>query len=449
MLYSITFFDYVLLPFYIGIILMLFFRFRDKHYPKGHAWRKHFTYGLILKIIGAVFIGMLFQYYYGGGDTFNYYEHARVINSSFFDSPIKWLNLVLRIPERSDPNYSLYMPQLWWYDHKSEYVVCSITAIFSLLGLNCFLTTSVLVAAVAFTGVWALFRTFATLYPTITKYIAVSILYIPSTIMWGSGIFKDTFCLFALGWLTFAALQIFISKKRNLGNWVIFVISIAILLKIKVYIIMAFAPSLGLWVLLLYTRRIKNTFIRYTTNLFVLATLSGVFMIGLSVFSEELGRYSVDNLAKTAEATRWWLTKVSEDEGGSMYNLGDFDPSIGGMLKKFSLAVNVTLFRPYIWESRKIIVLLSAIEASLFLIYTLKLFLKTGPLRIIKAIFTDESILFIFTFTMIFAFAVGISSFNFGALSRYRIPCLPFFSLFIVLTFYKFNSRSKNFLRLI
>jgi hypothetical protein len=38
---------------------------------------------------------------------------------------------------------------------------------------------------------------------------------------------------------------------------------------------------------------------------------------------------------------------------------------------------------------------------------------------------------------LIFAFAVGISSYNFGALSRYKIPCLPFYALGLVLVYYK------------
>jgi hypothetical protein len=36
-------------------------------------------------------------------------------------------------------------------------------------------------------------------------------------------------------------------------------------------------------------------------------------------------------------------------------------------------------------------------------------------------------VVFSLIFSLIFAFAVGASSGNFGALSRYKIPCLPFY----------------------
>jgi hypothetical protein len=41
-------------------------------------------------------------------------------------------------------------------------------------------------------------------------------------------------------------------------------------------------------------------------------------------------------------------------------------------------------------------------------------------------------VLFFLVVSLIFAFAVGISSYNFGALSRYKIPCLPFYAAFVL-----------------
>ncbi|MCB0472728.1 MAG: hypothetical protein KDC56_06690, partial [Flavobacteriaceae bacterium] len=100
-------------------------------------------------------------------------------------------------------------------------------------------------------------------------------------------------------------------------------------------------------------------------------------------------------------------------------------------------AVNVTLFRPYPWEAKKVIVLLSALEALLFLFITLKIIFSVGLRKIWSTISKDPTIQFCLIFTLIFAFAVGISSYNFGALSRYRIPCLPFYTLAVTLIYYK------------
>jgi hypothetical protein len=62
------------------------------------------------------------------------------------------------------------------------------------------------------------------------------------------------------------------------------------------------------------------------------------------------------------------------------------------------------------------------------------------------AINKDPNIQFCLIFTVIFAFAVGISSANFGTLSRYRIPCLPLYGLALVLIYYRYNDPEKPFL---
>ena len=96
----ITLLDYLLLPFYLGIIYLIAIKIRDSRYPPGHKWRPYFLPGLTAKIGGAIFIGLIYQYYYGGGgDTVNYFRHAEVINWSFNESFNKWLNLILHIPK--------------------------------------------------------------------------------------------------------------------------------------------------------------------------------------------------------------------------------------------------------------------------------------------------------------------------------------------------------------
>lgn len=83
----ITLLDYLLMPFYLTLIYVIAYRVRNTYYPPGHPWHPYFISGLTCKIFGAIGIGLIYQYYYGGGDTFNYFYHAQIINSSFGESP--------------------------------------------------------------------------------------------------------------------------------------------------------------------------------------------------------------------------------------------------------------------------------------------------------------------------------------------------------------------------
>jgi hypothetical protein len=59
---------------------------------------------------------------------------------------------------------------------------------------------------------------------------------------------------------------------------------------------------------------------------------------------------------------------------------------------------------------------------------------KAGFIRFLKLIAENPEVQFCLVFSVIFAFAVGFTSFNFGALARYKIPFMPFYyiALFIL-----------------
>ena len=131
------------------------------------------------------------------------------------------------------------------------------------------------------------------------------------------------------------------------------------------------------------------------------------------------------------------------------FDLGEIDPSIQGMMSKAHLAINAALFRPFIWEAKNPVMILSALENSYFLFLTLFLLVKLKFFGVFKLIFNNPFLLFSMLFSLFFAFSVGISTPNFGALVRLRIPCIPFFlsSLFILKHLYELNSqhiRIKN-----
>jgi hypothetical protein len=170
------------------------------------------------------------------------------------------------------------------------------------------------------------------------------------------------------------------------------------------------------------------------------------FIVVNKYFAAELGQYSIENIFVTSGTTRDYILQSSGDDGSS-YDLG-IENSAMGVIKTIPTAINVTLFRPYIWEARKPIVMLNALEAFAIMLITIRLILNLGLNKIRKAIASDANIQFCLIFSLIFAFAVGISSYNFGTLSRYRIPCIPMYVLALMLIYYKYNPPEKSIFRL-
>ena len=57
-------------------------------------------------------------------------------------------------------------------------------------------------------------------------------------------------------------------------------------------------------------------------------------------------------------------------------------------------------------------------------------------------ILTDPLIMYCFLFSFVFAIFVGASTLNFGTLVRYKIPCLPFFTISLFLIYEKVKEKS-------
>lgn len=440
----LTIWDLVLTPVYLLLISLLARRQRDKRYPPGNPLRPYFMTGLYLKLGGAIFIGLIYQYYYGGGDTFNYFQHSKIINSALHDSVGTWFKLITRQSVNDHPELYEYASQMYWYRDKASYSVAAFGALFGLLNGTSYLPISLIFAYLSYTGMWAMYRTFTNIYPKIYKELAVAFLFLPSTIVWGSALFKDTVCMFSLGWMTYTIFRIFINRDFSLRNLVLLVLSFYLVLLIKLYILMAFLPALMIWLLTTYSGHITNSAMRIIVKTAFVVFSGFAFLYLTQLFAEDLARYSLDNLASTAAITRDWIAYVSEKQDGSAYDLGTFDPTIGGMLTKFPQAVVVTLFRPFPWEARKVIVLLSAAESVAFLFFTIKAFYRRGLMPTFKLIGKDATLLFCLIFSLVFAFAVGISSYNFGSLSRYKIPCLPFYAAFLVVLLYEGHNAVKT-----
>lgn len=435
--------DLLLTPIYLIILVTIAKRQRDKRYPHGHPLRRYYLPGLYVKFGGAIFIACIYEFYYGtGGDTSNFFYHSKIINSSFTDSIGIWLKLMLRTPVEAAPEIYPYASQLFWYESVSEYTVSVIAAIFGLLCGNTYLPIALFFAYFSYTGIWAMYRTFVNLYPKMVTHLAYAFLFIPSTFVWGSAVFKDTLCMFGLGWMTYTVFRLFVNKDFSLRNILILGLSFYLIALIKLYILLAFIPALSLWLLMTYSKNIKAVGLRWMVNIVFVGITIGGFLYFSQKFAVEMNEYSLENLAKTAEVTRAW-TNYAAGEEGSTYNIGTIDGSIGSTISLFPKGVVVTLFRPFPWEARKVIVALSALEALVFLFLTIKIFLwKRG--RAFKHVAKDPNILFFLIFALIFAFAVGVSSGNFGALSRYKIPCLPFYAAALAILYNKQQSAKEK-----
>jgi hypothetical protein len=85
--------DFIVTPIVIIIVYAVAYIIRPR--VTDSINRVYFIPALTVKIIGALAVGFIYQFYYDGGDTFNYHTHgSRHIWEAFMDSPLKGIKLV-------------------------------------------------------------------------------------------------------------------------------------------------------------------------------------------------------------------------------------------------------------------------------------------------------------------------------------------------------------------
>ncbi|GAB3579765.1 hypothetical protein [Hymenobacter daeguensis] len=416
--------DLYITPFYLAIIYLIAYSLRAS--VTNVYTRKYFIPALSVKLIGAIALGILYHTLYGG-DTNNYYRQAGIVYNAFFDSFAAGWELVTTAGDET-PAISKYVAQLTWFGHGSnEYFVIRVAAVFALLSFDTYTVIAIMFAAVTFTGMWAMYMTFAKIRPQAYKELATAVFFLPSVFFWGSGLLKDSLCLGALGWLFYAFYRGAIERKNILRCVLLGAGAIGVIFAMKIYILLAFLPPALLWVFNESTRDISNTAVRWLVKPLFLGVGALIAVYAIAQLSAADARFNIDNIGAQSKLTADYLQQVSKTEQGSGYNIGVQDGTIGSMVKLAPQAIIVSLFRPFLWEARNPTMALSALEATYFLFLTLRIFWRVGFFKTLKAISSMPILTLCFVFSLIFAISVGISSGNFGTLVRYKVPLMPFY----------------------
>ena len=434
--------DLIVTP--IVIILVYLVAFIVRPGVTDEVNRKFFFSALTLRIIGALAVGFIYQFYYSGGDTFNFHTHgSRHIWEAFWDSPSKGIQMIMSSGKHQENFYS-YSSRIYFFSDPASFVVIRVAAILDLFTFSTYSATAVLFAVISFIGSWMLFLTFYNRYPDLYRWIAAGALFIPSVFFWGSGLLKDTLVLASLGMATFELDRLLIRKRISLFHIILLLVSLYLIFSVKKFLLQAYLPAAILWIYMGRLQRIRSMVLRIMVLPFILGLCALMAYYSVIKVGEGDSRYAAEKLSQTARITAMDIRYQTGREAGSGYSLGELDGSFTGMLRLAPKAINVSLFRPYLWEVRNPLMLLSALESFGFLFLVLYVLWKRR--MFVLQSFANSDIAFTMVFSLVFAFAVGVSTFNFGSLARYKIPLLPFFFIGLALILHAKSDRNVDVL---
>lgn len=361
---------------------------------------------------------------------------------------------------------------------------------------------TVMMCLLSFTGLCGIYKVF---YPFLKQWGRIPgwiIFLFPSVLFWSSGVLKEGFLFFGLGLLLYH----FFRMLRENQWWRLLPVAACMLLLFvtKFYLLVAVLPAL-LGALLVHSSGKRFLLLKYGAVV-VLYGIAGLLtdkiFPGYNPFEVlAIKQHDMINLAKggtyllsdtTAKSTQTWIVyvppeqrvqvitdrdsgfyRIREGSSFSYWNVMDFsdtlwmqnsrdtirytimsdfpkagslldvkplEPTFAGIVIHTPQAIWNTLARPYPWEGKGFFLLVAALENILLLgtlLFCIVYAARSSP---------DNSnmILFSLVFVLMLFAITGLTSPVMGALTRYRIPGLPFL-LFAALLFCNYEKMSKRF----
>lgn len=434
--------DLYLTPVYIIILFFIVKKLKNKYYSNSplHVF---ILPAFFIHVVACIFFAMIMQYYYGYGDTYGYYTGAHETWVAFIKNPKVAFELIFSNRENFSELAVSWAPYSSFTGFASS--SSAVVKIAGFVGLFCwgsYLPITLVFGTLSLWGTWLIYITINKYFPHLYKYTAIACLFIPSLVMWSSVLGKEPPCMFALG-LCFYSFDKILHKKGIISHTIYFIIGAITLLAIKNYIFYTFAIAISAWGFRSFVFNIKSYLVRFIVRSIVFLCVLG-FLIYFFGTDNNLKQNFIKGLTM-GENLQQLMTSVNEAEGGSGYKLPSLNMSVGGFIKSFFLSLNVTLFRPYLWECTNPLMLMSFLESFGTFLLVLMVLFKAGIRKIIRYCSEYPVLFFMIAFTFLLGPIVGFISFNFGTLVRYKIPFLPFFiSFLVIILFDKKSDVSKS-----
>ena len=426
----IFWYDWLLLPIYFLILTKLFFAYGRKNYSGKIL--QYFKYGFLGKMFGAFVFAIYHQYIFKGGDTYLYFSAGISVSDFITTDFSRYLTSVFAY---SDTNLDLRFDTIdSIVFNPANFFVARVTAVLALISFKAYFPILLFFAALSYIGVWYAYSSLIKLYKNIDKELAIVFLFIPSIVLWGSGLGKDSLTLGGTCLIFGALLRLFLLKGENkIKNIIFLMVGFYVVVMIKSYIVYSFLLSFIFGIAFQKIPLIKNQTIKIIITPLIFIVVLICSYLAFSYISNDPD-FGLDLIADNVIRNNRNLSNA--DAAGSSYDLGIDINSVNGftdIIPIFPKSVFITLFRPFLWEVSNPAMLLSAMESLMFFSIFLYAILKNKIFGIFSVFIKNPLAISCLFYTILFAGLIGISSGNFGTLVRYKIPCLPFFGLLLVL----------------
>ncbi len=398
-----------ILFFSLGLYLVI--RFKKKR-KINSVFYFPFFYAKIIAL--AAFVG-LYYYYFKGGDTFAYFMGGEMLWKIFIDSPDEYFQLIFSENSNLKPLFEELLPYTGYKSDYSAFVMIKIISLLSIITHNSYWAISLIFCFISFFGNWIFYEGFNKMFGKLNTITSFLVLFFPSVLLWTTGLLKDTLCYSLLGVIVYQ-MSSFGSDKVDFKRLLVVMVLFFMLYYLKFYIVITFLLAYLFYVLFLIF--LKKALINQRLIFSTILTLSTIIIIW-DYFHDF---YVYHFLIGRIKDFHFWHGIVANHG----YKFEGIQYNLYSLIKKIPEAIHVALYRPYLWEVKGVRMTIPLLESAFLFGLLVWVMIKVNG-KVVK-VFKDKPELFLaLIFVLILAFTVGITAYSFGALSRYRVPLIPFY----------------------
>lgn len=419
--------DITIMVLYIMVSFLVVYALSGFRYADDPGKARLMRWAFLYKLAAGLAFAALYDFYYKRiADTFYYFYNASYLGDMLFTNPKAFFMMMLDLVTPDNVNA---LGELSYYPRFRDplvYATHRFLAPFTLLGADNYYTTTLVINIFLFFPNWSVFSYLDRRFPRMRRGAAAAVLFLPSAVFWSSGIIKDTFTFTFSILLVKHLCEILIDRRLRPRHLAYVPLEVYVLISLKPYILFAIVGALFGWLAVRWVTRARNAL----TKALVLVAGVGVFGGGgVWVMSRAMesagGAYAdLDTMMNKAALSAYDLKQ--EYYQGNSFDIGDYDPTLAGMARVAPAATLAGLLRPFLWEARSATMLLSGLENMALLALALYVLLRMGPRRATRMSLRTPILAISLLYAAVLALGVGISTSNFGALVRFRIPMLPF-----------------------
>ena len=425
-----SFLEIILVTFYSALFSFIILRL--KFFQRFHLSGKVIVALFIFKVIAGIFYGYIHLKFYGGGDTYAYFDDSLYVFSTLKTNPWLYVRLVFGLSNAHPaPDIVPYKDAMMYYTNPDAYLLVRFHSLLRIISFGFYNVHVVFYNFITLVGCLYLFRFLSEILPAKKELLLGAVFLFPSIAFWSSGIHKDGISMADLGLILFFSNKIFITPgKKSFRRFSIYVVcwiaGLILLLFIRTFLFLLLIPVLTAWLITM-----KYPAHKLMKCIIVLCIYFGLAS-NLNVVWPDW-----DFLNRIVFMQNEF--KIVADESFQV-PIPSIIPTIGSVLSGVPMALENCLIRPWIGETENVLQVISSIENIMILL----LLLAAIIFRKKKLSDAEQSLLL---FSLFFAFSifivVGITVPILGALVRYKIAGILFLLISAVVLTRPFSFRKS------